>query len=194
VVASHSVLTCDILLAVDALCGATGRIARSLGDRFRFRLPAVGPFMAGVGVVPGTPDAGRRLLEQGAVVGPAPGGMRESLRPTTEPFRIDGRRRFGFIRPWLQTRVPLVLTTCPAADLALTLDDDPPTRLAVPMPLMRGVGPTPLPLPTRLSAPLRPGGGRDPADPADVEAEHRRVSAAIEAHIRRTVEDLGLAP
>lgn len=76
-----------------------------------------------------------------------PGGMWEALRSSAERHQLRWEGRTGFARLSLMTGAPIPLSACPAADLALTLHANPITDYVyrnwkLPLPLMRGVGPT----------------------------------------------------
>lgn len=159
VVATHSALTYDILLGMAGVYRHTGRLVHPLGDRIWFRIPLVRSFMTNIGVVVAGPERARELLRRGEIVGVAPGGMWEALRPREQRFQVRWEGRRGFARLAVETEVPIVLAACPAADLAVTmygsdLTDEAYRRYKVPVPFMRGIGPTLVPRPVKLVARL----------------------------------------
>jgi 1-acyl-sn-glycerol-3-phosphate acyltransferase len=192
-ISSHSLVTYDIFLAVAAVRRHTGRIARALADDLWFRVPVVAEIFRRAGLVPASPDAGRLLLARGELLGVAPGGQWEALRPASERFSLRWGTRSGFARLALAGGAPVVLVTCPAADLAVTAYANPLTdlvyrRLRAPLPIFRGIGPTPIPRPVRLrthfSPPLRPPPPRGAvATDDEVEAFRAELHARMVAFI-----------
>lgn len=193
-VVHHSLATYDGFLLGGAIWDETGRLPRGLGDDTIFRIPGLDRFARGVGLVPASPDAGERLLREGHLLGVAPGGMWESLRPRTERRRSrwDGRR--GFVRLALRTGAPMLLGAVPRADELYTVYPSRVTdavyrRFHLPLPLVRGVGPTFLPRPLRLTGFLAPLLHPPPWDPAhedeQVDELHARASATMAELLRR---------
>ncbi len=169
--ASHSLATYDGFLTGMAIVDATGRIPRGLGDRRIFQVPGLGGFAERIGLVEASPTAGEELLAAGELVGVAPGGMWESLRPRQERYRVRWGDRRGFIRLALRTQAPLMLSAVPRADEIYTvygsrLTDRAYQRLHLPLPLARGLGPTALPRPVPLVGFIAPPIQPPPLDPA----------------------------
>lgn len=164
-VVHHSLATYDGFFAGAAVWDATGRLPRGLGDDRIFQVPGLRHLAAQVGIEPASPEAGERLLRAGEVLGVAPGGMWESLRPREERRRSRWESRRGFVRLALRNGAPIVLAACPAADDIYTvyrsrLTDAIYRRFHWPLPIARGRGPTLLPRPVPLVAwfsdPLHP--------------------------------------
>lgn len=196
IVGSHSAITYDNFLAIDELRRRTGRVVRGLAARPWFWLPVTADWVTRVGAIEARPNAARELLEAGELVAVAPGGTLEAIRPHTRRFELCWERRRGFVRLAIQTGVPIILATCPAADLALTLYDTALTRfgyrrLRFPLMVGRGLGPTPLPRPVKLTyhlhPPIDPGPAGDVSE-ARVEALHAFVLAKMKAFMARIVE------
>jgi len=193
-VVHHSLATYDGFLLADAIYQGTGRLPRGLGDDRIFQIPGLRAFARNVGLVPASPEAGERLLGDGHILGVAPGGMWESLRPATErrQSRWEGRR--GFVRLALRCGVPMIFGAVPAADdifrvYASRLTDRIYHRFHLPAPLLRGRGltlvPRKVPLRAYLSAPLHPP-PHDPAhEEAQVDALHAAACAEMAALLRR---------
>jgi 1-acyl-sn-glycerol-3-phosphate acyltransferase len=170
---------------------ATGRIPRGLGDDRIFQIPGLGDLAWKIGLVPASPQAGEDLLRQGEVLGVAPGGMWESLRPRTEKRRSRWEGRRGFVRLALRTGAPMVMAACPAADDIYTvypsrITDRVYQRLHWPVPIARGRGPTLLPrrvpLTAYFSAPLFPPAweaGREEQQVDALHAEACRIMAEL---------------
>lgn len=176
VLSTHSMFSYDLILGILEIHRRTGRLIRGLGDDFFWRVvPPVGKWFNAIGIVPASPGAAQELLERGEVVGLCPGGQWEALKPSTERFQLRWKSRRGFARLALQTGVPIVLTTCPGADLLLTvypsrITDEVYRRWHFPLPIVRGWGPTLFPrrvdLRIHLTEPFMPPkpAGEQPSD------------------------------
>ena len=181
----HSLATYDGFLFAASVYESTGRVPTALGDDLLFRTPGLKHLAWDTGIRPASPKAGADLLRSGQLMFVSPGGMWESLRPTEEARTLRWGQRLGFCRLALRTQVPLVMVACPAADDIYTVKksrftDQIYRRLRVPFPIARGVGPTPIPRPVRLthyvSEPVRP----DSHDPANEEQQVRALRAQCE--------------
>ena len=81
----------------------------SLAYDLLFRVPALGGYLRRLGLVPASPAAARRALEEeGAAVLVYPGGDHEACRPWWEAGRVDFGGHDGFVRLALRTGVPVV--------------------------------------------------------------------------------------
>lgn len=151
---NHSFATYDGILLGKELIDH-GRVPSALGDDLIFRTPRLRRWARTLGIVPASHDHGEELLRRGRLVMVAPGGMREALRPSDERYRIRWDRRKGFVRLALRAGVPLQLAACPDADRLYHVYENALTKVAyqrfhVPVPLLRGWGPTLIPRPVRL--------------------------------------------
>lgn len=197
-VGSHSAISYDAMLAVDAIYRQTGRIVRMLGDEFWFRQRHLAHWVQALGAVPASPAIARALLSRGEIVGVAPGGMREALKPREERFQVQWKDRKGFVKLWLQTRVPLVLVTCPAAELAVTVYSNPLTdfiyrRFHQPFPLIRGLGLSLIPRPASLRFHFaKPITLPEGTDESHVDVLHDWLIHRMQAFISRSVTEDGL--
>lgn len=193
-VVHHSLATYDGFFAGAAVWDATGRLPRGLGDDRIFQIPGLRRLAAQVGLEPASPEAGERLLRSGEILGVAPGGMWEALRPREERRRSRWESRRGFVRLALRTGTPMVLAACPAADeiyevYRSRVTDAVYRRLHFPLPLARGRGPTlvprPVPLVAYFSPPLHP----PPYDPghedAQVDALHKAACDIMAGLLRK---------
>lgn len=170
-VVHHSLATYDGFLLGGAIWEQTGRMPRGLGDDTIFRIPGLDRFALGVGIVPASPTAGEQLLREGHLLGVAPGGMWESLRPRTERRRSRWAGRKGFVRLALRTGAPMLLGAVPRADELYTvypsrITDAVYRRFHLPVPVVRGIGPTWIPRPVALTGYLAPCIQPPPWDPA----------------------------
>lgn len=187
-VVHHSLATYDGFLLGDAIYQGTGRLPRGLGDDRIFQIPGLRKIALALGIVPASPEAGERLLREGHLLGVAPGGMWESLRPREERRRSRWEGRRGFVRLALRMGVPMIFAACPAADDIFTVYHNRVTdgvyqRLHWPVPVLRGVGLSLIPRPVKIrafiSAPLQP----PPWDPAQEEAQIEALHQAAQARM-----------
>jgi 1-acyl-sn-glycerol-3-phosphate acyltransferase len=198
VVSTHSMFSYDLILGIIEIHRLTGRLVRGLADDFFWHIRAVGDWLNSIGIVRATPETARALLEHGELVGVCPGGMWEALKPSTERFMLRWESRRGFARLALQAQVPIVLATCPGADLLLTVHPSKLTdmvyrRFHLPLPIVHGLGPTLLPRPSKLrihlAEPFMPPRCAG-TQPSDEESEalrsdvHERMRAWVDRCVR----------
>lgn len=193
VVVNHSLATYDITLLMVAIYLETGRLPRPLIDRLFFKIPYIGDLTRHFGAMQGSQAGATELLQNGEVVTVAPGGMREALRPSSERYQIRWDGRLGFAKLAIQTQTPIVLAACPKADDIFDVYPSTMTsffydRFKLPVFLARGLGPTPLPRPTKLvhflSEPLSP-----PAMTQD-EKELERAAKRFHAQLVKRMHEL----
>lgn len=163
IVLNHSLATYDIILFGAQVYAAKQRLISSLADRLIFKTPVLRQIAEHLGATEGRPEEARALLAAGRLVGVAPGGMREALRPVAERYQLSWEKRFGFVKLALEAQVPVILAACPAADRIYTVIDNPITRFVyrrfrAPLPFAIGIGPLPRPiaLTTYVRAPIQP--------------------------------------
>jgi len=207
---NHSLATYDIVLFAKELKEQRGRTMRMLGDHLIFKTPGVSQFATACGVVDGRPEPARQLVEEDQVVGVAPGGMAEMLRPTTEAYELMWDRRRGFAKMAFETGAPIVLAACPNADDLYYVYDNPITRAAydylkIPVPVFTGrFGVTPIPEPAELkhvlSKPIYPPPKPEGSKPGDEAYEaalnqfHQQLIAAMEGKMVEARTDLAPEP
>lgn len=193
-VVHHTLATYDGFLVGAAVWDATGRVPRGLGDDRIFDVPGLGSAARRMGIVPASPEAGARLLAEGHILGVAPGGMWESLRPRAEARQSRWDDRKGFVRLALRAAVPIVLAACPAGDDIYTvypsrITDRVYKRTHLPLPIARGIGITALPRPVPLTAFFAPPIVPPPRDPErereQVDTLHAQVKAEMAALLAR---------
>lgn len=113
---NHSLATYDILL-FGAYCYQNLNIhPRPVVDRLIPLIPGIGWLSRQAGGIPGRFDEVLSTLRHGHSVFIAPGGMKESIRSSTEKRQILWDNRKGFVRLSLLTGRPVVLVACPQAD------------------------------------------------------------------------------
>ncbi|MCB9780349.1 MAG: acyltransferase family protein [Alphaproteobacteria bacterium] len=193
-VAHHTLATYDGFLLGMEIYARTGRVTRALGDDKLFMFGRTERFWRGVGIVPASPEAGQELLEAENLVAVAPGGMRESLRPRTERYQHRWQRRRGFVRLALRTGTPMVISACPRADEIFEVYPSKLTalaykRLKIPVPMVRGLGPTmiprPVPLVHHVAPPLVPPPWDPEREDEQVAALHARACAVMDELLSR---------
>ncbi len=187
---NHSFATYDAFLVAPALRAITGRKMWGIADRLIFRTPVLGRVFSGMGFTEGGREPTRKLLQDGELVGLAPGGMREGLRSSKDKYRVNWDGRRGFVRLSVQTGCPIILAACPKADDIYQDYDNPVTpmlyqRMKAPLPIFRGLGPSLLPRPVRLrhliSEPIFPERVGEDADEAYVAHHHALVTERMNA-------------
>jgi len=194
-VVNHSLATYDISLLGLRIYEKSGRFIRGLGDRAIFKTPVISQVAHQFGVVPGSPDSGLNLLNQGHLVVVAPGGMREAIRSTKDRYQIVWRGRKGFAKLAIQAQCPIVLAACPRADDIYRVRESRFTRsvykyLKLPVPVVTGFGPTLIPKPVPLTHILSPIIRPPPRDSA--ESEIRAFQQSLRQQMERLMEK-GLA-
>ncbi len=198
VASNHSLATYDMLLLMTAVYLEHGRIPRSLIDRAFYVVPKVGEIMERLGCIVGNPDNAVTLLENGELLYLAPGGMRESLRPSEERYQIKWNRRKGFARLSIETGAPVILAACPHADDIFKVYDNSFTKwiyqqFRLPFFIARGVGPTLIPRPVKLdhflSKPIYPP--KMASDPAVVKRQvynfHKKLTLKMNEMLQQSV-------
>lgn len=195
---NHSLATYDIMLLMAAVYLHNGRIPRSLIDRAFYVVPGLGVLMEKLGSIIGNPDNAATLLENGELLYLAPGGMSESLRPSTERYQVKWNRRKGFARLAIETQSPVILAACPHADDIFKVYENSVTKwfysqFRLPFFVARGVGPTMIPRPVKLehflSKPIYPP--KMAADPAAVKRQvyhfHKKLMQKMTEMIAQSV-------
>lgn len=155
-VVTHSLATYDILLLGLTVWEETGRPPRGLGDRMIFKTPGLRHLAWRAGGVLGEPGIAEELLREGELVFVAPGGMKESLRPSSQRYQIDWGHRRGFLKVALHAGVPVIVASCPHADDAYEVRESRLTkfiyeRLRAPFPRAKGWHGTAIPKPVKLT-------------------------------------------
>lgn len=193
----HSLATYDSFLLAVPILDQLGRELKGLADRLIFKTPVLGSVFTGAGFIEGSRPATRRWLQQGELIGLAPGGMREALRSSRERHRFDWTGRRGFVRVAMEAGAPIVLAACPHSDELYTVVGNPVTRalyrrFKVPLPVAFGRRGTAIPRPVRLwhllSEPLYADVAPDRVTDADVAAQHARVVARMETLMADSLE------
>lgn len=191
---NHSLATYDMILLMAAVFLKSHRQPRALIDRAFYKVPGLGNMMEHMGCIIGSQENAHQLLSNGNTLYLAPGGMRESLRPSTQRYQIRWNDRKGFARLSIETGTPIMLAACPSADDIFTVYENALTKwvyksFKLPVALARGIGPSLLPKPVKLthylSKPIYPPKKKD--DPAAFKRQvfnfHRRLVKEMKAMI-----------
>jgi len=184
-VGNHTQLGSEVFLISDAVRSAIGRRVRPLADRNfgRMRgLPA--DLLAAFGGVVGAPETARELMRHDETILVFPGGGREIAKFRGEEYALRWQGRAGFARLSIEQSYPIVPVGLVGGDdvyrslitrdsvyakvvaaLSRTLNGRPD----MPLPLLRGVGPTLIPRPQRMY--LRFGEPIDTSQPPGIDAD-----------------------
>lgn len=196
----------DVPFAVLGLYHATGILMRSLGEHQHYRIPGWRDMLSRFGTVDGSRANARALLREGQPVLVFPGGGREVARRRDESYRLVWKERIGFARLALEFGYPVLpLSMIGVDDMwdVVADADDPlfaPARALAPRlgidpdllwPLLRGIGPTPIPRPQRIYGRIgAPIDARDFGTAWEDAAGARRLRVAVAAGVERGIADL----
>ncbi|HEX4362469.1 MAG TPA: lysophospholipid acyltransferase family protein [Pseudonocardia sp.] len=165
-VGNHTVLgMLDMPLMLGEIHRVTGRFVRGMADHAHFAVPVWRDVLVRQGGVRGTPENCRALLGAGEAVLVYPGGGREVAKRKGEKYQLLWKQRMGFARLAIEAGCPIVPFAAVGAEESydILLDADSPVfaplrglidlaggRGELIPPLVRGIGPTPLPRPQRF--------------------------------------------
>ncbi|MGF1526628.1 MAG: lysophospholipid acyltransferase family protein [Candidatus Competibacterales bacterium] len=142
-----------------------GIYVRALGDHAHFDIPGWGHFWHTMGIVDGTRENCARMMAQKEYLIAFPGGAREVFKRRGEQYKLIWGSRMGFARMAIAYGYPIVPFAAVGAeecyDIVVDGNDIARTPLGtvvqklsgrqdILVPLLKGVGPTPLPKPQRL--------------------------------------------
>lgn len=191
----------DVPLLYAELYQKKGIFLRALGDHIHFKIPGWREALSAFGVVDGTRENCAELMQQGEAILVFPGGAREVAKRRGEKYQLVWKERLGFARMALEHQCTIVPFSAvgleDAYDIVMDADELLKTPLGVLyrrlglredalLPVVKGIGPTPLPRPQRLyfriGEPIRPEGSAE-----DMEAcEHLRDAVKLE--VERGIE------
>jgi 1-acyl-sn-glycerol-3-phosphate acyltransferase len=140
-----------------------GIIVRGLGEHVLFKVPGSRELMKAAGIVPGTRPNTRELMRRGDLILVFPGGAREVAKRKGERYQLIWKNRLGFAKMAIEGRYPIIPFASLGIEDALdiVLDNENPLMAPVrkfcetllnvePLPIVRGIGLTPIPRPERL--------------------------------------------
>ncbi|WP_292988563.1 lysophospholipid acyltransferase family protein [Mycobacterium sp.] len=176
-----------------------GVTMRLLGDHAHFKLPLWREFLLAVGVVDGTRAITEALMVEGANILVFPGGGREVSKLKGEQYQLIWKNRLGFARLAIKHDYPIVPFASVGAEESLDIVIDAENPALAPIrfafekitgspdlwPVVRGVGPTPIPRPTRQYYWFG-----SPISTAELVGRHDddRVVRRLRERVRRSVE------
>lgn len=175
IVANHNLLGgIDAPLLMPEILRQRGRLVRGLAEHV-LMVPGVREILHRFGAVRGTRNNCLALLERGEAVVVFPGGGREAIRRKGEKYVLKWEGRTGFARMAIQAGVPIVPLAMIGVDDAFDIVFDGQHPVMRPLrwtcsllginpelnpPMVKGIGPTPLPRPERFyfsaGAPIDP--------------------------------------
>ncbi len=206
-VGNHTTLgVFDVPFVVLGVHERTGVLVRSLGERQHFRLPLWRDLLSHFGAIDGTRENTRAAMRSGQPVLVFPGGGREVARRRGDYYPLVWRERIGFARLALEFGYPIVpfamigvddmwdvvidaddAVYAPLRALAARIDIDPDLLF----PVVRGLGPTPLPRPKRIYARLgRPIEATKFGSAWDDSAGAAALRDAVRTAVAATIEQL----
>lgn len=163
-VGNHTILgVLDLPFMMRELWIHRGILPRGLGDHAHYAVPGWRELLVLGGMVRGTRENVRELMRRGEHVLVYPGGANEVLKGRGQRYQLLWRERLGFARLAIEAGYPIVPVAALGGDDMFDVLADERTpgyaqasalskRLTgVPLPpLVRGIGPTPIPRPERL--------------------------------------------
>ncbi|WP_084510799.1 lysophospholipid acyltransferase family protein [Nocardia lijiangensis] len=194
----------DAPLLMPEVLRRRGRLIRGLAENVLIAVPGLRHFLHYYGAVRGNRHNCTTLLARGEAVIVFPGGGREAVRRKNEKYLLKWEGRSGFARMAIEAGAPIVPVAMIGVDDAydIVFDGDHPVmrplrwtvealglKRDLTPPLLRGVGPTPIPRPERFyfsaGAPIDPAPWRD-ADDLDTAATDLRdvVRKALEEELK----------
>jgi 1-acyl-sn-glycerol-3-phosphate acyltransferase len=140
-----------------------GIMVRGLGEHVLFKVPVSSELMKAAGIVPGTRPNTRELMRRGDLILVFPGGAREVAKRKGERYQLIWKNRLGFAKMAIEGRYPIIPFASLGIEDALdiVLDNDNPVMAPLrklcekllnvePLPIVRGIGLTPIPRLERL--------------------------------------------
>ncbi|MCP2287691.1 lysophospholipid acyltransferase family protein [Nocardia amikacinitolerans] len=194
----------DAPLLMPEVLRRRGRLIRGLAENVLIAVPGLRHFLHYYGAVRGNRNNCMALLARGEAVIVFPGGGREAVRRKNEKYLLKWEGRTGFARMAIEAGAPIVPVAMIGVDDAfdIVFDGDHPVmrplrwtvealglKRDLTPPLLRGVGPTPIPRPERFyfsaGAPIDPAPWRD-ADDLDTAATDLRdvVRKSLEEELK----------
>jgi len=165
-VGNHTMMgVLDPPLLVMGLYEQCGIFIRPLGDHFHFQIPVWRDLLTRFGTVDGTRENCRALMRAGESILVFPGGGREVFKRRGERYQLIWKQRTGFARLAIEHGYTIMPFAAVGADDCFDILVDGDDMLRTPIghwiqavspepdaipPLVRGLGPTPLPRPERF--------------------------------------------
>jgi uncharacterized protein (DUF952 family) len=199
----------DSPILISELYRLAGIVLRPLGDDLHFKVPGWAWASRRIGAVPASPETCARLMRAGETILVFPGGAREVAKRKGEKYKVVWGERTGFARLAIQHACTIVPFCSIGVEDAFDVVVDAEELTASPlgralerlgiqrdriMPLVKGIGPTPLPRPERFyfrfEAPIETASYEGRWDDAASCADLRdRVKASIEHSIEQSLAE-----
>jgi len=165
VVMYHGLVPIDYWYFGSELFLQTGRNPIALVDRWLMKTPGLKWLAKSVGCIEANREETKKLLEEGHLIGVAPGGVKEAIKGSAKNYQLTWGKRKGFAELALETQTPIIpgftenvegLYKAPGADSPFFQNLYEKTRLPL-VPIV-GIGPLPFPvkLTTHLGEPIYP--------------------------------------
>ncbi len=206
-VSNHVILAIDSMLFCKQVFEKAARMVHPTVDKLFIRLPWLRPWALQMGCVAGTRENALALLKAGELVLSYPGGAREALKNTREPYKLQWERATGFVRVALEAQVPIVPVASVGGDESYTIlaEDNGWLKqmaggaLKYTMPLYLGLGPFPLPVkfifavgdPIHVDLPPEAAGDEGAVREIHERVEHDLSRLLDETRMRRGVSPFG---
>lgn len=198
-VGNHALMGIDSFALYPLLWKHLRRLPRGLGDRFLFKVPAIGKIFERIGAIEGDPRKAEALLRQGELCLVYPGGSAESFKSPEQRYQLFWENRLGFARLAMSAQVPVVPVMAAGVDhayrflfrdklLTRRIAGQGKARYDFPVSLGLGVLPLPVQFTYHVGEPLHPPQGAELArDPHAVaafqllvwQAAQRQLDAAV---------------
>lgn len=196
----------DVPFLVLGIHDRTGVLVRSLGEHQHYRVPLWRDLLTRFGAIDGTRENTRELLRAGQPVLVFPGGGREVARKRGDYYPLVWRERIGFARMALEFGYPVVPFSMIGVDDMWDVVADADDPLFTPAralaeragidpdmlwPVVRGLGPTPLPRPQRIYGRIGEAiDARDFGAGWDDERGARRLRDAVRTAVQSGIDAL----
>lgn len=196
----------DIPLLFVALVEKAGIFPRSLGHHVHFRVPVWRDWLYRYGVVDGLADTTDQLLAAGEAVLVFPGGGREVSKRHGEKYKLIWKERMGFVRLALKNGATIIPFAEVGAEETLDIIFDGDQMAETPfgwplrkgllssdlaMPLVKGIGITPLPRPERMYFKIgTPISTTSLSDVWQDKSTQQEVRAEVRAEVERCMQFL----
>jgi 1-acyl-sn-glycerol-3-phosphate acyltransferase len=108
IVSNHALFALDTAVLGSLLVEQVQRYPRFLADRALWKVPGLRSIIQGIGGLPGDPNSADALLRDGELVVVYPGGVDDSLKPSSQNYRLMWKKRAGFARVAMTARVPII--------------------------------------------------------------------------------------
>jgi 1-acyl-sn-glycerol-3-phosphate acyltransferase len=163
-VGNHTIFAfLDLPFLIAELWKRRGLAVRGLGDNAHYAIPLWRDVLELCGMVRGTRENVDALVAERQTILVFPGGAREVNKRRGEAYQLMWKERLGFAKLAIAHGYPIVPFAAVGAEemLSILVDEDNPAyaqlaavvkkALGWPLqPLVRGIGPTPIPRPERL--------------------------------------------